>query len=84
MEKENIGTQAISTLINKHSGLLGVSGVSSDMRELQAAIASGNKRAQLAFDIFIHRVKKYIGAYTAVLGGLDVLSLPGVSGRIHP
>jgi len=81
MEKENIGTQAISTLVNKHSGLLGVSGVSSDMRELQAAIASGNKRAQLAFDIFIHRIKKYIGAYAAVLGGVDTLIFTGGIGE---
>jgi len=81
MEKENIGTQAISTLVNKHSGLLGVSGVSSDMRELRAAIDAGDKRAQLAFDIFIHRIKKYIGAYTAVLGGLDVLVFTGGIGE---
>lgn len=81
MEKENIGTQATSTLVNKHSGLLGVSGVSSDMRELQAAIASGNKRAQLAFDIFIHRIKKYIGSYAAVLGGADILVFTGGIGE---
>lgn len=81
MEKENIGTQAISTLVNKHSGLLGVSGVSSDMRELQASIADGNERAKLAFDIFIHRIKKYIGAYAAVLGGADILIFTGGIGE---
>jgi len=81
MEKENIGTQAISTLVNKHSGLLGISGVSSDMREIRAAIAEGNEKAQLAFDMFAYRIKKYIGAYTAVLGGLDVLMFTGGIGE---
>jgi acetate kinase len=81
MEKENIGTQAISTLINKHSGLLGVSGVSSDMRELRAAIATGNERAKLALDIFIYRIKKYIGAYAAALGGVDILMFTGGIGE---
>lgn len=81
MEKENIGTQAITTLVNKHSGLLGVSGVSSDMRELRAAIDAGNERAQLAFDIFVYRIKKYIGSYAAVLGGLDVLMFTGGIGE---
>ncbi|NDV77552.1 acetate kinase [Dysgonomonas sp. 511] len=81
MEKENIGTQAISTLVNKHSGLLGISGVSSDMRELRAAIDSGNKRAELAFDIFCYRIKKYVGAYAAALGGADVLMFTGGIGE---
>jgi acetate kinase len=81
MEKENIGTQAISTLVNKHSGLLGVSGVSSDMRELRAAMDAGNERAQLAFDIFVHRIKKYVGAYAAVLGGADILMFTGGIGE---
>jgi len=81
MEKENIGTQAISTLVNKHSGLLGVSGVSSDMRELRAAMDAGNERALLAFDMFVHRIKKYIGAYAAVLGGVDILMFTGGIGE---
>ncbi len=81
MEKENIGTQAISTLVNKHSGLLGVSGISSDMRELRAAIANGNERAQLALDIFIYRIKKYIGSYAAALGGVDILMFTGGIGE---
>lgn len=81
MEKENIGTQAISTLINKHSGLLGISGVSSDMREIRAAMAEGNEKAQLAYDIFRYRIKKYIGAYTATLGGLDILMFTGGIGE---
>ncbi|GAB6123288.1 acetate kinase [Dysgonomonas termitidis] len=81
MEKENIGTQAISTLVNKHSGLLGVSGVSSDMREIRAAIAEGNEKAKLAYDMFLYRIKKYIGAYTAALGGLDILLFTGGIGE---
>ncbi|MDR2955246.1 MAG: acetate kinase [Prevotella sp.] len=81
MEKENIGTQAISTLVNKHSGLLGISGVSSDMREIRAAIADGNEKAKLAYDIFVYRIKKYIGAYTAALKGLDILVFTGGIGE---
>lgn len=81
MEKENIGPQTISTLVNKHSGLLGVSGVSSDMREIRAAIKSGNERAKLAFDIFSYRIKKYIGAYAAALGGADILLFTGGIGE---
>lgn len=81
MEKENIGTQAISTLVNKHSGLLGVSGVSSDMRELRAAISDGNERARLAFNMFAYRIKKYIGAYAAALGGVDILMFTGGIGE---
>lgn len=81
MEKENIGTQATSVLINKHSGLLGISGVSSDMREIRAAIAEGNERAQLAYNIFGYRIKKYIGAYAATLGGVDILMFTGGIGE---
>ncbi len=81
MEKENIGPQAISTLVNKHSGLLGISGVSSDMREIRAAIADGNERAKLAYDMFVYRIKKYIGAYTAALGGVDILLFTGGIGE---
>lgn len=81
MEKENIGPQAISTLVNKHSGLLGISGVSSDMREIRAAIAEGNERAKLAYEMFVYRIKKYIGAYAAVLGGVDILLFTGGIGE---
>lgn len=81
MEKENIGSQAISTLVNKHGGLLGISGISSDMREIQNGVKEGNERAQLAFDMFVHRIKKYIGSYAAVLGGLDTLVFTGGIGE---
>jgi acetate kinase len=81
MEKENIGPQAISTIVNKYSGVLGVSGASSDMREIEEAIQKGNERAMLALDIYIYRIKKYIGAYTAALGGLDILVFTGGVGE---
>lgn len=81
MEKENIGSQAISTLVNKHSGLLGISGISSDMRDIQNGMKEGNERAKLAFEMFVHRIKKYIGAYTAILGGLDILVFTGGIGE---
>lgn len=83
MEKENIGPQTISTLVNKHSGLLGVSGVSSDMREVQTAMKSGNERAKLAFDMFEYRIKKYVGSYAAALGGVDILLFTGGIGENH-
>ena len=81
MEKENIGTQAISTIVNKYSGMLGVSGVSSDMREIDDAIKKGNERAILALDMYLYRIKKYIGSYTAALGGLDILVFTGGVGE---
>jgi len=81
MEKENIGTQAISTIVNKYSGVLGISGVSSDMREIDEAIQKGDERAILAFDVYTYRIKKYIGAYTAALGGLDILVFTGGVGE---
>jgi acetate kinase len=70
MDKEMIGTSSISTLLNKHSGVLGVSGISSDMRELEAAYEAGNERAILAEEMYFYRIKKYIGAYAAALGGV--------------
>lgn len=81
MEKENVGPQTLSTIVNKFSGLLGVSGVSSDMRELHAAINSGNKRAKLVYDMFTYRIKKYIGYYAAALGGADILIFTGGIGE---
>lgn len=71
----------IDNILNKKSGLLGVSGVSSDFRDIEEAAAQGNKRAQLAFDIFVNRVKKYIGSYTALLGRLDAISFAGGIGE---
>jgi acetate kinase len=81
MEKENVGSQAISTIANKYSGVLGISGVSSDMREIEAAIKNGDKRAKLALDMYNYRIKKYVGAYAAALGGIDILVFTGGVGE---
>ena len=81
MEKEHMGTKGISTLLNKFSGLLGISGISSDMREIDAAIRKGNKRAILAMETYNYRIKKYVGSYAAVLGGVDILVFTGGVGE---
>ncbi|MDR0810947.1 MAG: acetate/propionate family kinase, partial [Paludibacter sp.] len=81
MEKEMLGSQSVSTLFNKHSGVLGESGVSSDMRDIEAAIADGNERAKLALDMYEYRIKKYIGSYLATLNGVDVLVFTGGVGE---
>lgn len=81
MEKENVGSQAISTIVNKYSGVLGVSGISSDMRELEAAVAQKEERAILALQMYNYRIKKYIGSYAAALGGLDILVFTGGVGE---
>jgi len=73
MEKENLDVKGISNLLNKKSGVLGISGVSSDFRDLHEAAAEGNKRAQLAIDIFCYGVKKFIGEYIAVMNGVDAI-----------
>jgi len=79
--KEELTYAEANTLLNKHSGLQGISGVSSDMREIEGEMKSGNKRARLAFDVFVYRVKKYIGAYTAAMGGLDAVVFTGGIGE---
>ena len=81
MEKEEIGIRSASTLFNKHAGILGVSGVSSDMREVEMAKSKGNERATLALDMYNYKVKKYIGSYIAAMGGLDILILTGGIGE---
>ncbi len=81
MDKEMIGTAAATTLFNKHSGVLGVSGLSSDMRDIEKAISEGNQRAKLALDMYEYRIKKYIGAYAAALNGIDVLVFTGGVGE---
>lgn len=74
----------IDDLINKKSGLLGMTGKSSDMRDVQAAADEGDKRAQLALAIFCYRIKKYVGAYAAAMGGLDALVFTGGIGENCP
>lgn len=73
--------EEIDDIINKKSGLLGVTGVSSDMRDVQTSAREGNKRAELAIRIFCYRIKKYIGAYSAAMGGLDAVVLTGGIGE---
>ena len=81
MEKEGLNATGVSNLLNKKSGVLGVSGVSSDMRELEAAIAAGNPKAILAEKMYFYRIKKYIGAYAAALGGVDIILFTGGVGE---
>ena len=84
MAKEGLNYSEANTLLNKHSGLQGISGVSSDMREVITEMNEGNKKAKLAFDIFCYRVKKYVGSYIAALGGLDALVFTGGIGENSP
>jgi len=81
MNSEEIDITSANVLINKHSGVLGISGVSSDMRDVEDAAKDGNKRAQLALDMFYYRIKKYIGAYAAAMGGVDVIVFTGGIGE---
>jgi acetate kinase len=85
MRKKGLTTEDATNLINKKSGVLGISGVSYDMRDIEnAAWNEGNKRAQLALDMYIYRIKKYIGAYAAAMGGLDLLIFTGGVGENGP
>ena len=81
MEKEELGLRSANVLFNKHSGMLGLSGISSDMREIEEAKAGGDERARMALDIYNYRVKKYIGSYVAGMGGIDILILTGGIGE---
>jgi acetate kinase len=73
MAREELSLNEANTLLNKHSGLQGISGVSGDMRDIIKEIEKGNSSAQLALDVYCYRIRKYIGAYAAVLGGLNAL-----------
>ena len=84
MQKEEITKQTMNTLINKHSGMLGITGISSDMREIEEAAEKGNERARLGLEMYHYRVKKYIGAYAAALGGVDAIVLTGGIGENAP
>jgi len=81
MNKEELSLSSANTLLNKHSGLMGISGVSSDMREIIQEMENGDKKAKNAFDIFCYRVKKYIGSYAAALGGVDAIVFTGGIGE---
>lgn len=82
MEKENIGVDSASALFNKHSGMLGITNLSSDARDIEkAALQDNNERAKLAMRMYDYRVKKYIGAYTAAMNGCDLLIFTGGIGE---
>ena len=81
MEKTGMTYEEIDRVMNKESGVLGISGVSSDMRELLAACAAGNEKAILAEKMYYYRIKKYIGAYAAALGGVDIILFTGGVGE---
>jgi len=80
MNKEELSMHEANTMLNKHSGIQGLSGVSSDMREIEEEYEE-NTRVRLAFDVFCYRLKKYIGAYTAAMGGVDVVVFTGGIGE---
>ncbi len=73
MEKDDLDITGMNNVLNKKSGVLGISGVSSDFRDIENAAAEGNKRAALSLEVFAHKVKKYIGSYAAVMGGIDAV-----------
>jgi acetate kinase len=73
MGKEDLTLNEVNSMLNKHSGLIAISGISSDMREVEKAMAEGDKNAKLAFEMYEYRLRKYIGAYVAAMNGLDVL-----------
>lgn len=81
MDKEKLDAKGLSDLINKQSGVQGLSGISSDMREIEAAVAEGDKHAIMALNIYNYRIKKYIGAYAAAMGGCDILVWTGGVGE---
>ncbi|WP_085537563.1 acetate/propionate family kinase [Massilibacteroides vaginae] len=81
MDKEGLDAKGLSDLINKQSGVFGLSGISSDMREIEAAVAEGDKKAILALQVYNYRIKKYIGAYAAALGGVDIIVFTGGVGE---
>ncbi len=81
MDKEGLNAAGLSDLINKQSGVMGLSSISSDMREIEAAIEDGDKKAILTMNVYNYRIKKYIGAYAAALGGLDLLIFTGSVGE---
>ena len=81
MEKEGLDAAGMSNLLNKKSGVLGIFGESSDMRDLENAVAAGNPKARLAENMYFYRIKKYIGAYAAALGGVDIIVFTGGVGE---
>jgi len=81
VQEKKLTLEEISNVLNNQSGLAGISGLSGDIRDLEQAAVSGNERAQLALDVMVYDVKRYIGAYVAILGGLDILTFAGGIGE---
>ncbi len=81
MDKEHLDTKGLSNLLNKQSGLAGVSGGFSDFRDILKAISEGNDRARLAKEMYTYRIKKYIGQYAAAMGGVDIIVFTGGAGE---
>ena len=81
MDKTGLDIHGLSDMLNKKSGVVGISGVSSDMREVNAAAINGNKRAELSNTMYFYRIKKYIGAYAAAMGGVDIIIFAGGVGE---
>jgi acetate kinase len=84
MRQRGISAQRLDEILNKESGLLGISGISGDMRQILAAVKNGHERAKLAFDIYIHRLQSGIGAMVAVLGGMDAVIFTAGVGENSP
>lgn len=84
MKELNMGIEEVENLLNKKSGILGISGLSSDFRDLRSAEAKGDKRARLALDIFFYKIKKFIGSYAAVMGGVDCIVFTAGIGENTP
>ena len=83
-DKEHMTGNEVWGMINKQAGVLGITGLSSDMRDIENAAAEGNERAKLALDVYYYRVKKYVGAYAAAMGGLDLVVFTGGVGENDP
>ena len=83
MKKEGKSAAEVEAMLNKESGLLGISGISSDCRDIAAAAEAGNKRAQLALDVLVHYIKKIIGSYVAEMNGIDALVFTAGIGENH-
>ena len=82
-EKEHLSPAQVDTLLNKKSGMLGLTGISSDMRDIYNAMLEGNERAKMALDVYAYRIKKYIGAYIAAMNGVDAIAFTGGVGENH-
>ena len=84
MREHHLEARDIDRVLNQQSGLLGISGISSDLRDILAAMREGHQRAKLAFDIYVHRIRAAIGGMSAVLGGMDALVFTGGVGENSP